>query len=132
MSAIRYKIGFTINAETLFTLASKLLPIDDFTVEEMIEHTSQPSMSHPTLPQIKKVNRRGNNRFNPNKGVNKIILDMLADGQPHHVVEADGMLIEAGYSPKGLYSKMHRLLRHGYVFQPRKGLWQLISKKESA
>ena len=62
--------------------------------------------------------------------MNKIILDLLADGKPHHAIEADGMLIEAGYSPKGLYSKMQRLVRHGYVNRPAKGLWQITLKHE--
>ena len=116
---------------------SKFLPIDSLHVEEVVERPD-PNIAKiakvkqlvARKPQIKKVNRRGNNRFNPNAGVNKIILDMLADGKPHHAVEADGMLIEAGYSPKGLYSKMQRLVRHGYVNQPAKGLWQITLKHE--
>ena len=142
MSQVRYKIGFTINAETLFTLASKLLPIEDFSMEEMIERPApDPAIRFdrrfdlPPKPKKKphtKAPRKPGYKLNPDAGVNKILLDMLADGRPHHVAEADGMIKEAGYSPNGMYSRILRLEKHGFVFQPRKGLWQLISKKESA
>ena len=41
MSAVKFKIAFTINAETLFTLASKLLPIEDLSIEEVVERQPQ-------------------------------------------------------------------------------------------
>lgn len=134
--SVKLKVKFTIEAQTLFALASKLLPIEDLSIEELApEHARAIAKATQQVvlakPQIKKVNRRGNNRFNPDKGVNKIILDMLADGKPHHVAEADGTIKEAGYSPNGMYSRIQRLQRHGLVFQPRAGLWQLTPKKEN-
>lgn len=138
--SVKFKLGFTVSAETLFTLLSKMLPIDDLSVEEVVEPPPVPAhmdsldryMKPPKLikPQLKTVRRRGRNALNPNKGVNKIILDMLADGKPHHVAEADGSIKEAGYSPNGMYSRIQRLQRHGLVFQPRKGLWQLTPKSK--
>lgn len=35
--SVKFKLGFTVSAETLFTLLSKMLPIDDLSVEEVVE-----------------------------------------------------------------------------------------------
>ena len=41
--SVKFKLGFTVSAETLFTLMSKLLPIEDLSVEEVIERPPVPA-----------------------------------------------------------------------------------------
>ena len=69
MSAIKYKIGFEINAETLFTLVSKLLPVDPTSPWKRWSNVPIQTCREQKIakveqlvarkPQIKKVNRRG-------------------------------------------------------------------------
>ena len=41
MTTMKFKIGFTIAGETLFGLIAKFLPIEDLSVEELVDKTPQ-------------------------------------------------------------------------------------------
>src|SRR5580765_5387645 len=93
-SAIKYKLKLTLNAEVLFGILSKLLPFDDFEIEEMVERSPQPSLPPDWKPgwaeQIakpKKKQKRKANGPNLKKGLYRIILKALDDGMGHHTAE---------------------------------------------
>ena len=53
---VRFKIGFEIGAETLFGMLSKMLPIDNLSVEEIVpiktERVITGVRSHPKLATV--------------------------------------------------------------------------------
>jgi hypothetical protein len=127
---VRFKIGFTINAETLFSLMSQMLPIDNLSVEEVIERDAAlerrviapaPAPA-PTLRKKKKRPVRG-----PllDRGINRIILDILEDGAPHRAVEMQQPIQKAGFSANSVGSRLQCLREHGVVEQLGDGGWQL-------
>jgi hypothetical protein len=143
---VKFKIGFQIDAETLFGIIAKFLPLENLSVEEVID---RPPMSAPRtlatatlsprrIPQLIKPKRARNKRGegpNLEEGVNAVIVKLLSDGQPHRAVEAKALVAAQGYASSGIGSRLDRLREHKVVFQPEIGLWQLTEaylKKENA
>ena len=135
MSSVKFKIGFTIPAETLFGLVAKFLPIEDLSVEEVVQRAlpATPKASKIVAlvarrePGRKRVNLRS---MSLEAGVNKLILVVLADGKPHTATECKPSIQAAGYSPNGIGSRLNRLREKGVVFQPEIGLWQLAGTRD--
>ena len=137
---IKYKLGFTIDSETLFGLLSKFLPIQDLSVEEVMERAPDPAIRFdkrfdlPTPVRAKQVRRKKGSGYALNlyAGSNAIIMTTFADGEPHAGVECDAAMSAAGYATNGLYGRLDRLRRHGYITHPRPGQWQLTPKGKAA
>jgi hypothetical protein len=143
---IKYKLGFTIDSETLFSIMSKFLPIQDLSVEEVpvIErqlkradlpallhslHKPKPPRKQPPHPRAPRVSGYPVNLYG---GVNNIIMASLADGKPHTLVDSHANIVAAGYSKSGLYSRVQRLVKHGYIVRVRSGYYQLTPKGKIA
>jgi hypothetical protein len=125
---VKFKIGFTIPAETLFGLLAKVLPIEDLHVEELlVEKTIQPRVTPAPRTQAlgkpKKVKRRSRGLV-LNEGINALILNHLADDKPHRAIELEPLLSAAGFSSNSVGSRLQKLRSAGVVFQPELGLWQ--------
>jgi|SRR5580698_224731 hypothetical protein len=146
---IKYKLGFTIDSETLFSIMSKFLPIQDLSVEEVVErpledrvnakmkalgHALQakqlkPVRKQPPHPRARRISGYPVNLYG---GVNNIIMSSLADGKPHTLVDSHANIVAAGYSKSGLYSRVQRLVKHGYIVRVRSGYYQLTPKGKIA
>jgi hypothetical protein len=138
--AVKFKVGFTMSAETLFGIIAKVLPIEDLSVEE-IETPPQISkiaaqvarLAAPTNPRGRPPQRA--NRYNGSMldgGVNKIILTALEDGAPHRYGELKKAVAAAGYAGSGIGSKLSRLRELHAVHQPEIGVWQIGEAKKRA
>ena len=133
---VKFKIGFTVDAQTMFEMIAKFLPIDALSVEEVVERPPQPKLmmahSQPQLaprPKLAEFMPKGRKKRPPkpvdlDRGINKIILDMLSDGKPRTPAELKAAIAAGKYSPNSLGSRMGQLVRDGYVMQPDYGLYQ--------
>lgn len=133
--SVKFRLGFTVEAQTLFALMSKLLPIENLHVEELIEREPKLAIAaHRTaLPK-----RRGGTRgFGSRGGVkidagaNLIVIEALSNG-PRRAAELKPLLKARGFSPSGVGSCLSKLRKAGVVEQPELGVWQLARKNESA
>jgi hypothetical protein len=141
---IKYKLGFTIDSETLFGILSKFLPVQDLTVEEVpvierqLKRADLPELLHslhkPKPVRVKQVRRKkgSGHVLNLYAGCNAIIMTTFADGEPHVGKETFPGLKAAGYGTNGLYGRLERLRLHGYITQPTPGMWQLTPKGKEA
>ena len=136
--AIKYKLGFTIDSETLFGILSKFLPVQDLSVEEVMERPAERPLiakgtpfKAPRVPQVRRKKGSGY-ALNLYAGSNAIIMATFADGEPHAGVECDAAMSVAGYATNGLYGRLDRLRRHGYITHLRPGQWQLTPKGKAA
>jgi hypothetical protein len=142
----KFKVELTISAEALFGIIQKFLPIENLHVEELIE---KPRDVPPAISKIaarvgaipiSKLKRR----YTPpqkrkpsipltlNSGINRIIMDAMADGKPHKAVELKPLLKEGGYSSNSVGSRLQNLENHGVVIRQGDGTWILgQSMKES-
>ena len=135
---IKYKLGFTIDSEVMFMLLSKFLPIQDLSVEEVVVPTPDPAIRFDKqfdlpkrAPQVRR--KKGNGyALNLYVGCNAIIMTVLADGELHSGTDIAPNMLAAGYATNGLYGRLDRLRRHGYIVRPRSGYWQLTPKGKAA
>src|SRR5580765_4838126 len=102
-SAIKYKLKLTLNAEVLFGILSKLLPFEDFEIEEMVERSPQPPKQ---IAKSKPKQKRKVNGPSLKKGLFRIILKALDDGMGHHTGEFKKLVAHAGYSEDSVQSRL--------------------------
>lgn len=135
---VKFKVGFTMSAETLFGIIAKFLPVEDLHVEEIA-----PLAEPPKLAKVARLIHQGaepkpqaRNRYSGpslETGVNAVILRMLEDGLPHRYAEVKKAVGAAGYAASGIGSKLAHLKELNAVHQPEIGLWQIgEAKKKTA
>jgi hypothetical protein len=133
----KFKVAFTMDAKTLFLIMSKLLPVEDLKIEEKLDEAELQAAIHALAPRAllaktsaktsakrKWAKSRPSIPFNPDKGINKIILDLLAK-RPHRAIEMRKPLEDGGYSRSSVSSRLAELKNRGAVVQNSDGLWSL-------
>lgn len=147
---IKYRLGFTMSAETLFALMAKVLPIEDLSVEEIAPTpvrekriTHDPAIRFdkrfdaPKPKRKRKFGTRAPDSYKPNleAGTNAIILKVLADGQIHRTREIKDGYAAGGYNPNGTGSSIERMRKWGVIERVGEGQWRLTKQhmqKQSA
>jgi hypothetical protein len=132
---MKFKIGFTIEAETLFRALSQFLPIDDLHVEEVAPTLAAQSTPQwpPQTPLAKKterlakpMKRRKGPGPNLTAGINRIVVEALSN-KPHRAMDLRPLLKSGGYSHNSVTSRLEDLRNHGVIEQMGDGLWRLTS-----
>lgn len=125
----KFRIAFTIDAETMFGIMNKLLPINDLQVEELHEaprpKLALQGMVRRAIPQRKKRRSRG---IDLEHGINSILVDHLSDGKPHRTQEMQPLMKTGDYSPNSVNSRLEELRKAGIVERVGHGTWKLIQK----
>lgn len=138
---IKYKLGFTIDSETLFGIMSKFLPIENLSVEEVVDRPAPervlkradlPALLHSLHKSKRKNAPRGRNSrpVNLSEGINGIIMEAMADGKPHAAIEFKPLLRARTYSENSVASRLEELRKHGYVKHLSDGRWELTHKSK--
>lgn len=132
--SVKFKIGLTMDAETLFGLLAKFLPVDDLHVEEVIERPPPPAQ-HRIAPvrtiAAPRRKRRPSRPLSLNEGINRIIVGAMADGEVHRAVEFKPLLKKAGFSENSVGSRLQNLQHHGIVKQLGDGGWRLLNRADT-
>lgn len=129
--AVKFKIGFTIDAETLFSMISKFLPLEDLHVEEVLERPAPPPPQF--VGKAKFVLAKPKRKHAPVKpvnlhaGINGIIIEAMSDGKPWRAIEFRPLLAKRNYSPNSVGSRLQSLKEYGALKQHGDGTWTLIS-----
>lgn len=127
----KFRIAFSINAETMFHLMSKLLPIDDL---EVVELAPQPQRPVPKLAArihaalTKPKTKRRSKGIDLEHGINSILINHLSDGKPHRTQEMQPLIMTGGYSPNSVNSRLEELRKAGVVERVGNGTWRLVQK----
>jgi len=118
---VKFKIGFQIDAETLFSIIAKFIPLDNLTVEEVFERPhgerAQPRLA--ATPRLMGAMKRTSERPRASlrtsfaEGMNGVILGAFDDGEPHSYGELKRLISAAGYSGSGIGSRIARLVEVG-------------------
>jgi hypothetical protein len=132
---VKFKLGFTIDAETLFGIMSKFLPVEDLVVEELaptpdlsIRFDKRFGLPKPVRTRQVRAKRGSGYAMNLHAGANAIIMAMFSDDEEHTGLECLPALRAAGYSTNGTYGRFERLKRHGVIVSLRRGKWKLTPK----
>ena len=130
---IKYRLGFTMSAETLFALMAKVLPIEDLSVEEIAPTPAKPPRLQPPAqlakPKVKRAPRRSGYAINLQAGTNAIILKVLEDGKIHRTSEIKEAYLAAGYNPNGTGSSIERQRKWGLIEKAGVGQWRLTKEQ---
>lgn len=136
--SVKFRLAFDVEAETLFSLMSKLLPIDNLRVEELRPSVAPKLMAQPKLA-APKAKRKGSSRglgsrggVDITKGMAQIIIDLLSDGKPHGALEIIALAVKRGYSKSGVTSRLIKLKAHGLIHQPEYGRWAIGEKPKTS
>jgi hypothetical protein len=130
--SVKFKIGFTIAGETLFALMSKMLPIENLSVEELAPASKTPLADRAIeLHRKKFLPRKKMQRASPGpsltRGINMVIVNELEKG-PKREVDIRPKIKAAGFSENSTSSRLQALLEHGIVERPSVGVWRLKQK----
>lgn len=128
---MKFKIGFTIEGETLFRMLAQFLPIENLSVEEIAPPPLAPQaklarqfIKHlDTLPSRKK--RRPTRPVSLTTGINKIIVDELSHGMARSANDIKPAVLKAGYSANSIASRLQALLEHGVVEHIGSNAWRI-------
>jgi hypothetical protein len=128
MMAVKFNIGFTIDAETLFSIVSKFLPLENLSIEEVVERPERHSaprvskvaamLARADTPKIK---RRQRQNAGVNGGQLKVIADHLRANGPASHSEIGYALKAAGFSKLGAGSALKRMLDQGVIRKHERG-----------
>jgi hypothetical protein len=126
MMSVKFRLGFTIDAETMFGLMAKLLPIEDLNVEEIRERPHAPiaKLAKPQ-PQIAK---RGRGRRRNATGGSRFaaIRPVLMNG-PVHLSVLRQAFKDNNFSHNGLSSAITAWVGFGLIEKVGPGTYQLKS-----
>jgi hypothetical protein len=131
--SVKFRLGFTVEAETMFSLMAKLLPIEDLSVEELREPPRRVSFSPNTFaapaPKLAKPHRlqapkrarkglpaTGGGRF-------KAMMPAFANG-PLTLPEMRAIMTDNGYSHNGLSSAVNQWIRFGLIEKTGQGTYR--------
>ena len=137
----KYKIGFVGEAEVLFAMMAKLLPIDHVTVEEVAPPAPAPQPTRVLAQQLvrhldaskakprkKYVKSRPSIPMDLTKGINRIILEALAHGMMRSAIELRPLLKRGGFSVNSVGSRLQKLEVKGVVERMGDGTWRLTDR----
>lgn len=135
----KYKIGFVGEAEVLFAMMAKLLPIDHVTVEEVAPPTPTPRPTRVLAQQLvrhldapkakpKQYKREPSIPMDLTKGINRIILEALAHGMARPATDFKPLLKRGGFSANSVGSRLQKLEVKGVVERMGDGTWRLTDR----
>jgi hypothetical protein len=121
---VKFKIGFTLDAETLFGIIAKFIPLDNLSVEEVVERPQYATRAisaperiekqrAPHTQKHKRAGRAPGTQLNLDEGVNGVIMGTFVDGGQHSYGELKRLVTKAGYAGSGIGSRIGRLVEVG-------------------
>jgi hypothetical protein len=132
--SVKFKIAFDIDAQTLFGILSKFLPVDNLAVEELTPPPAPRPMPKVTqqVPRVAKLKRPVAHRHgegpNLKAGIMGIIITHMSDGFGHSPTEFHKALKAAGYSEHSTASRLADLEGRGVIERIQPGIWRLTEK----
>jgi hypothetical protein len=125
--SVKFRVGFDIDAETLFGMIAKMLPIDNLSVEEFAP-TEAPK-KQAMLPRQAPAKRLQRKSPGPNleKGINKVIIEILSNGESRRAVEMEPKIKAAGYAKNSVTSRLE-FLRAQKIVERHAGGWRLVKR----
>ena len=128
--SVKFRVGLTIDGETLFALMAKMLPIEDLSVKEL---PPEPTLTERAFA-VNKITRhaitaskrsRRSASVRLDKGINKVLVDALTE-RPMRALELQPLVKEAGWSGNSVNSRLESLRLKGFVTRISEGRWQLV------
>lgn len=127
--SVKFRIGLTIDGETLFALMAKILPIEDLSVKELPPLTERAfavnKITRRAIAASKPKFKRPNAEIKLDRGINKIIVEALTE-RSMRASELEPLVVTAGWSRNSVNSRLEFLRQKGFVTRIGDGRWQMV------
>jgi hypothetical protein len=122
--SVKFRVGFDIDGETLFSMIAKMLPIGNLSVEEL----TPPRAEVARIPHTPTKHRQPRANPGPNlkAGINRIIVEMLENGKALHAVDFEPAVKKGGYTANSVSSRLDALKRLGVLEKLPDKTWRLV------
>ena len=136
---MKFKLGFTVQAETLLMMMSKFLPIEDLHVEEILDAPiKQQSIVAKLIEKAKidkpKAPRKVMFKHESGKSLKDFIHDYISQN-PKHIAswhEMSKYSVTLGYNKSSINNAVARLEKEGKIQRTAPGKYRLVEAKKSA
>jgi len=132
---VKFNMHIRIDADQFMEMIAQYLPFELQSVEEIVmEPLPKAPPAVVALANRFKVkrekpskpsNRRPSRPMDLKAGINRILLEALADGKPHRSAEIKPALVAGGFSPNSVGSRLQNLAQKGHVIQHGDGTWTI-------
>jgi len=119
--SVKFRIGLTIDGETLFGIIAKMLPVEDVSVEEV---SPKPRLAQRAIAIAHRPKPKRQGKVRLKAGINGIILTAMADG-PKRALELKPLVEAAGYSQNSVNSRLEELRKKGITERVGDGKWRV-------
>ena len=132
---VKFNMHIRIDADQFMEMIAQYLPFELQSVEEIVveplpkappavvalANRFKAKRGRPSKPS----NRKPTKPMDLKAGINRILLEALADGKPHKAIEIRPMLVAGGFSPNSVGSRLQYLAKKGLVTQHGDGTWTI-------
>jgi hypothetical protein len=126
---VKFKIGFTIESETLFFMMSKFLPVNDLHVEEIVDRSTE--QIKLTLPKEKKSPKRVSHfKHSSGRTLQDFILEYMNNTSNYPVtwVELANRAESLGFRKSSINNGVTRLIKAKLIQRISSGKYKLMEK----
>jgi hypothetical protein len=129
--SVKFRLGFTVDAQTMFSLMAKVLPIEDLNVEELIEapHAPTPKLPKPQA-KVRKPYTRTARGDPPTGGARFAVLQPAFAKGPLRLSEIREIFRNYNFATNGLSSAITAWVQYGLIEKIGPGQYQLKAKAE--
>jgi hypothetical protein len=133
--SVKFRLGFTVDAQTMFSLMAKLLPIDDLQVEELIERPAPMSKLVKAsiaiqAPKVRKPYTRTRRGDPPTGGARFAVLQPAFAKGPLRLTEIREIFRNYNFATNGLSSAIAAWVQYGLIEKIGPGQYRLKAKVE--
>jgi hypothetical protein len=136
---MKFKLGFTVQAETLLMMMSKFLPIEDLHVEEILDTPIKQQSVVAKLIEKAKIDkpkdpRRVMFKHESGKSLKDFILEYISQTPKHLATwnEMSKYSVTLGYNKSSINNAVARLEKEGKIHRTAPGKYRLIEAKKTA
>jgi len=126
MAKIEMKIRIT--SEEFMKMIARYLPFEIVSAGELIE-TPPPAIFAERLKKVKFDSVAKVRKMRPmdlTKGMNAVVIEVLADGKTHTTAELIEALVKNNYAKDSINSLVVRLEKFGFIQRVKTGYWKRI------
>jgi len=127
---VKYEIKIRITSKDYFDMTARYLPFQIVGIEELVD-LPMPKAPPAVVALVEKLKtkkkRRRSHGIDLKSGVNRVLVDVLADGKRHRAAEMKEPVAEKGFSRNSVGSRLQNLAKHGIARQIGDGTWELAN-----
>jgi hypothetical protein len=134
--SVKFKIGFTIESETLFRMISQMLPVEDLSVEEVMVRQPQ-GIGKSVMDQLIEAPKKPKNaehhfKHPSGKTVQDFVIEFLKTRPSATWAEMSKHTVSIGYNKSSINNAVSRLLLKKMLEKVAPGVYRLTKQARTS